>query len=43
VSAYREAGVGIIDVAFSGQSYGRGGTRRALNEFAEVLPTIQAM
>jgi alkanesulfonate monooxygenase SsuD/methylene tetrahydromethanopterin reductase-like flavin-dependent oxidoreductase (luciferase family) len=43
VTTYREAGVGIIDVAFSGQSYGRGGTRRALNEFAAVLPTIQAM
>jgi alkanesulfonate monooxygenase SsuD/methylene tetrahydromethanopterin reductase-like flavin-dependent oxidoreductase (luciferase family) len=43
VTAYREAGVGIIDIAFSGEAYGRGGTRRALHEFAEVLPLIQAM
>jgi alkanesulfonate monooxygenase SsuD/methylene tetrahydromethanopterin reductase-like flavin-dependent oxidoreductase (luciferase family) len=43
IAVYRESRVGIIDVAFSGEAYGRGGTRRALNEFAEVLPLIQAL
>jgi alkanesulfonate monooxygenase SsuD/methylene tetrahydromethanopterin reductase-like flavin-dependent oxidoreductase (luciferase family) len=43
VERYRDAGVGIIDVAFAGIAYGRGGTRKALNAFAEVLPEIQAM
>jgi len=43
VRAYHEAGVGIIDVAFAGDAYGRGGTVKALNAFAEVLPELQAM
>jgi alkanesulfonate monooxygenase SsuD/methylene tetrahydromethanopterin reductase-like flavin-dependent oxidoreductase (luciferase family) len=43
VEEYRDAGVGIIDLAFGGIAYGRGGTRKALNAFAEVLPQIQAM
>jgi alkanesulfonate monooxygenase SsuD/methylene tetrahydromethanopterin reductase-like flavin-dependent oxidoreductase (luciferase family) len=43
VAAYREAGVGIVDVAFAGIAYGRGGTKRALSEFAEVLPIIQSL
>jgi alkanesulfonate monooxygenase SsuD/methylene tetrahydromethanopterin reductase-like flavin-dependent oxidoreductase (luciferase family) len=43
VAVYREVGVGIVDLAFSGEAFGRGGTRRALHEFAEVLPSIQAL
>ena len=43
VREYHDAGVGIIDVAFSGIAYGRGGTRKALNAFADVLPTLQAI
>ncbi|MEO8540344.1 MAG: LLM class flavin-dependent oxidoreductase, partial [bacterium] len=40
---YHDAGVGIIDVAFAGDAFGRGGTVKALNAFAEVLPAIHAM
>ncbi|MGE3074278.1 MAG: LLM class flavin-dependent oxidoreductase [Dehalococcoidia bacterium] len=43
VRAYHDAGVGIIDVAFAGDAYGRGGTQKALHAFADVLPEIQAM
>jgi alkanesulfonate monooxygenase SsuD/methylene tetrahydromethanopterin reductase-like flavin-dependent oxidoreductase (luciferase family) len=43
VKLYREAGVGIIDTAFAGDAYGRGGTVKALNAFAEVLPEIRAL
>lgn len=43
VRAYHDAGVGIIDVAFAGDAYGRGGTVKSLNAFAEVLPEIQRM
>ena len=41
--AYREAGVGILDIAFAGDAYGRGGTVKALNAFADALPALQAM
>jgi alkanesulfonate monooxygenase SsuD/methylene tetrahydromethanopterin reductase-like flavin-dependent oxidoreductase (luciferase family) len=43
VRAYHEAGVGIIDVAFAGDAYGRGGTVKALQAIAEVLPDLHAM
>ena len=43
VKAYHAAGVGILDMAFAGDAYGRGGTVKALNAFAEVLPQIQAV
>jgi hypothetical protein len=43
VKGYHAAGVGILDMAFAGDAYGRGGTVKALNAFAEVLPQIQAM
>jgi alkanesulfonate monooxygenase SsuD/methylene tetrahydromethanopterin reductase-like flavin-dependent oxidoreductase (luciferase family) len=43
VRPYHDAGVGIIDVAFAGDAFGRGGTVKALNAFAEVLPALQAM
>ncbi len=43
VRTYHAAGVGIIDVAFAGDAYGRGGTVKALTAFAEVLPKLQAM
>ncbi len=41
VRRYRDAGVGILDIAFAGEGYG--GTRKAMEAFAPVLPTIQAM
>jgi alkanesulfonate monooxygenase SsuD/methylene tetrahydromethanopterin reductase-like flavin-dependent oxidoreductase (luciferase family) len=40
---YHEAGVGILDVAFAGDAYGRGGTVKALHAIAEVLPEIKAI
>jgi alkanesulfonate monooxygenase SsuD/methylene tetrahydromethanopterin reductase-like flavin-dependent oxidoreductase (luciferase family) len=43
VRTYREAGVGIIDSAFAGDAFGRGGTVKALQAFADVLPDLQAM
>ena len=43
VQAYREAGVGIIDVAFAGDAYGRGGTVKSLEAFSEALPALRAM
>jgi len=43
VRAYRDAGVGILDIAFAGDAYGRGGTVKSLHAFADVLPAIQAM
>ena len=36
-------GVGVLDVAFSGQAYGRGGTKMAMERFAGALREIQAM
>jgi alkanesulfonate monooxygenase SsuD/methylene tetrahydromethanopterin reductase-like flavin-dependent oxidoreductase (luciferase family) len=41
VRRYRDAGVGIIDVAFAGDAMG--GTRKAMEAFAAVIPQIQAM
>jgi alkanesulfonate monooxygenase SsuD/methylene tetrahydromethanopterin reductase-like flavin-dependent oxidoreductase (luciferase family) len=41
--AYHDAGVGILDIAFAGDAYGRGGTTKALHAFADVLPRLQAM
>jgi alkanesulfonate monooxygenase SsuD/methylene tetrahydromethanopterin reductase-like flavin-dependent oxidoreductase (luciferase family) len=41
VRRYRNAGVGIIDVAFAGDAMG--GTRKAMEAFAAVMPQIQAM
>lgn len=43
VQAYHDAGVGIIDVAFAGDAYGRGGTVKSLEAFAEALPALRAM
>jgi alkanesulfonate monooxygenase SsuD/methylene tetrahydromethanopterin reductase-like flavin-dependent oxidoreductase (luciferase family) len=43
VRAYRDAGVGIIDVAFAGEAFGRGGTVKSLHAIAEVLPELQAL
>lgn len=43
VRAYHDAGVGIIDVAFAGDAYGRGGTVKSLEAFAEVLPDLHAL
>ncbi len=43
VKVYRDAGVGIIDVAFAGDAYGRGGTVKALTAFADALPAIREM
>lgn len=40
---YRDAGVGILDVAFAGDAYGRGGTTRAMRAFADILPRVQAL
>ncbi len=37
--AYHEAGVGILDLAFSGEA--AGGTRKAMDVFASVLPAIK--
>jgi len=41
VRRYHDAGVGIIDIAFAGEAMG--GTRRAMEAFAAVMPQIQAM
>ncbi|HEY7269925.1 MAG TPA: LLM class flavin-dependent oxidoreductase [Dehalococcoidia bacterium] len=41
--AYRDAGVGILDIAFAGEAFGRGGTRKAMEAFASVLPDVQAL
>jgi len=43
VQAYHEAGVGIIDCAFAGDAYGRGGTIKALNAIAEIIPELHAL
>ena len=43
VKHYHAAGVGIIDVAFAGDAYGRGGTVKALHAIADVLPALQAL
>ncbi len=43
IKPYHEAGVGILDLAFAPVAFGRGGTVKSLNAFADVLPTIQAM
>ena len=43
VKPYHDAGVGILDIAFAGDAYGRGGTVKALNAFAEVLPKLRAL
>jgi alkanesulfonate monooxygenase SsuD/methylene tetrahydromethanopterin reductase-like flavin-dependent oxidoreductase (luciferase family) len=43
VRAYQDAGVGIIDVAFAGDAYGRGGTMKSLEAIAEVLPELHAL
>jgi alkanesulfonate monooxygenase SsuD/methylene tetrahydromethanopterin reductase-like flavin-dependent oxidoreductase (luciferase family) len=40
VGPYHEAGVGILDLAFSGEAFGRGGTRKAMEVFAPILPRI---
>jgi alkanesulfonate monooxygenase SsuD/methylene tetrahydromethanopterin reductase-like flavin-dependent oxidoreductase (luciferase family) len=40
---YHEAGVGILDIAFSGDGFDRRGTRRAMQAFAEVMPQIRAL
>ncbi len=41
--AFHAAGVGIMDVAFAGDAYGRGGTRRAMEVFAPIIPAIHAI
>jgi alkanesulfonate monooxygenase SsuD/methylene tetrahydromethanopterin reductase-like flavin-dependent oxidoreductase (luciferase family) len=38
---YRDAGVGILDVAFAGDAMG--GTRRAMEVFADVIPDLHAL
>jgi alkanesulfonate monooxygenase SsuD/methylene tetrahydromethanopterin reductase-like flavin-dependent oxidoreductase (luciferase family) len=43
VRGFHEAGVGILDVAFSGVAYGRGGTKKAMERFADALREIQGM
>ena len=43
MQAYRDAGVDILDIAFSPEAFGRGGTRRAMEAFADVLPAVQAL
>lgn len=43
VHAYHNAGVGILDIAFAGDAFGRGGTVKSLHAIAEVLPEIQAL
>ena len=43
VRHYHDAGVGIIDVAFAGDAFGRGGTVKALTAFAEALPALHVM
>jgi alkanesulfonate monooxygenase SsuD/methylene tetrahydromethanopterin reductase-like flavin-dependent oxidoreductase (luciferase family) len=43
VAAYRDAGVGIIDVAFAGDAFGRGGTHKSLEAIAEIIPALHAM
>lgn len=40
IDAYHRAGVGILDLAFSGEAFGRGGTRKAMEVFAPILPRI---
>lgn len=40
---FHEAGVGVLDVAFAGDAYGRGGTVKALNAIAEIIPEIHAL
>jgi alkanesulfonate monooxygenase SsuD/methylene tetrahydromethanopterin reductase-like flavin-dependent oxidoreductase (luciferase family) len=43
--AYRDAGVGILDVAFAPDAYGRGvdASKEALSAFGEVLADVQAL
>jgi alkanesulfonate monooxygenase SsuD/methylene tetrahydromethanopterin reductase-like flavin-dependent oxidoreductase (luciferase family) len=43
MQAYRDAGVGIIDGAFAGDAYGRGGTLKAIRAISEVLPDLHSM
>ncbi len=43
VRGFHDAGVGVLDVAFSGIAYGRGGTKRAMERFAGALREIQGM
>lgn len=40
---FHEAGVGILDIAFAPDAYGRGGTQKAIEAFASVLPEIQRL
>jgi len=43
VRAYHDAGVGIIDVAFAGDAFGRGGTHKSLEAIAEIIPELHAL
>jgi alkanesulfonate monooxygenase SsuD/methylene tetrahydromethanopterin reductase-like flavin-dependent oxidoreductase (luciferase family) len=43
VKRYRDAGVGVLDIAFAGEAFGRGGTKKAMEAFAEVIPEVQAL
>lgn len=43
IKTYHEAGVGILDVAFAGDAYGRGGTTKAMHAFGDILPKVQAL
>jgi alkanesulfonate monooxygenase SsuD/methylene tetrahydromethanopterin reductase-like flavin-dependent oxidoreductase (luciferase family) len=43
VRRFHEIGVGILDIAFAPDAYGRGGTLKAMEAFASVLPAIQGM
>jgi alkanesulfonate monooxygenase SsuD/methylene tetrahydromethanopterin reductase-like flavin-dependent oxidoreductase (luciferase family) len=43
IREFHEAGVGILDIAFAPDAYGRGGTYKAMEAFASVLPEVQRM
>jgi alkanesulfonate monooxygenase SsuD/methylene tetrahydromethanopterin reductase-like flavin-dependent oxidoreductase (luciferase family) len=43
VRRFQEIGVGILDIAFAPDAYGRGGTQKAMEAFAAVLPEIQRL
>ena len=43
VRRFHEAGVGILDIAFAPDAYGRGGTQKAMEAFASALPEIQRL
>lgn len=43
VRTFHEIGVGILDIAFAPDAYGRGGTQKAMEAFASVLPDIQRL